>query len=242
MRQLALAIGLVLPIGGGWAAPSVAAPAPVVDPRTACATGFAATTIAGDPNAVVVRIIDPVAPPTGTITAYGRDMQWSGTIERSALTENRYGTREASITVRADAPIEGIVYAPAWAPCTFRAGARPRDGYDLDDVQRPVLSLSNAQPAPPVTCTRPFAAPTVLHAVEPTTPLAAMQMHAEGTVRVAVALDERGVPQFARIVFTPAGSLNAASIASAMGSTYSPAIFRCEPVPSGYEFSVNFSM
>src|ERR1700681_2070209 len=123
MRRLALVLVLVLLVAGGCP-PASAAQAPAIDPRTACATGFAATTIDGDPNAVVVRISDPFHPPAGAITAYGKDTTWSGTIERTAQTENRWGNREASLIVRADAPIEGIVYAPDWAPCVFRAGVR----------------------------------------------------------------------------------------------------------------------
>src|ERR1700681_4893245 len=127
MRRVALRLVLALLLAGSWPAPA-AAQAPAIDPRTACATGFAATTVDGDPNAVAVRIVDPLHPPAGTISAYGKDTIWSGTIEQTAQAENRYGIREGSVTVRAGAPIEGIVYAPDWAPCVFRTGVRPRNG------------------------------------------------------------------------------------------------------------------
>jgi hypothetical protein len=221
---------------------AIAADQPALDPRTACATNFAATKIAGDPNSVVVRITDPVAPPAGTITAYGRDTMWTATIGRSVEAQNQYGVREASFTVRADAPIEGIVYAPAWAPCTFHAGVFQPDGYTMRDVERPVLTLTNPVPAEPAHCARPYAPPTVEQAFEPITPFAASAAEAEGTVRVAVALDEHGLPRFSRIVSTANGLLNRPATNSAMRSTYSPAVFRCIPVPSGYEFAVQFNV
>jgi hypothetical protein len=243
MRRVALVLPLVLLLAGSWTVLPAAAQAPAeraIDPNTGCATGFEATRIDGDPSAVVVRIIDPVAPPAGTITAYGADTMWSGTIERSALTENRYGVREASVTVRADAPIEGIVYAPAWAPCTFHTGVRSRVRYD-PEVQRPVLTLTKPAPVVPAVCARPYLPPTVLKAIEPDTPLIAMQQRIGGTVRIAVALDEQGVPRFSRVVSSPDKVLNSPSVSSAMHSTYSAAVFRCKPVPSGYEFAVDFS-
>jgi hypothetical protein len=211
------------------------------DRRIACATDFVATKIDGDPNAAVVRIIDPLGPVAGTITAFGATTQSSGTIEQSALAESRIGSREASLVVRADAPIEGIIYAPAWASCTFHAGVRPRTGYDTPDIRRPELVLANLLPVDPVTCSRPYIPPSTTGPALPATPAMAQQQGITGTVRVAVALDEHGAPQYARIVASPSVFLNAISINAALKSRYSPAVFRCSPVPSGYEFLIDFS-
>jgi hypothetical protein len=60
-------------------------------------------------------------------------------------------------------------------------------------------------------------------------------------VRVAVALDDGGVPQFTRIVSSAGRALNQPSTESARHSTYVPAVFRCKPVSSGYEFAVMFA-
>jgi hypothetical protein len=221
---------------------TIAADQSAIDPNTACATTFAATKVDGDPNAAFVRITDPLRPAAGKIIAYGTDKVWTATVARTTLNKRAFNGSEESFTIRADAPIEGIIYAPEWASCTFHAGVQPRERYDRPDLRSPVLVLANPVAAEPAVCARPYSPPTVGHAVEPDTPLAAMQMGTQGTVRVAVALDERGIPRFSRIISTPGGVLNAASTSSAMRSTYSPAIFRCRPVPSGYEFSVEFTM
>jgi hypothetical protein len=214
-----------------------AANATAIDARTACATEFSATTVAGDPNAVVVHARDLPGPFTGTITAYGTDRMWTATIERAALVSLRNWGREASVMVRADAPIEGIVYAPAWASCTFYAGARNRNGYDAPDIDRPTLTAGNPQQVERATCEHPYAATKVVRAFEPT----GNGRAAPGTVSVAVALDERGVAQFTRVVFSADPLLNGSAADAAKRSQYSGAVFRCKPVPSGYEFTVEYN-
>lgn len=208
---------------------------PAVDANTACAGEFVATTIDGDPNAVVARALNLAGPFAGTITAYGADRMWTATIQRSALVDKRFGGREASVTVRAEGPIEGLVYAPAWATCTFHAGARPRSGYEARDVERPVLVVGTSEPVERTNCDHPYVSPTVLHAIEPVG-----VENVTGEVHVAVALDERGVPRFSRIAVSSAPILNIPATNAAMHSQYRGAIFRCKPVPSGYEFSVAF--
>jgi hypothetical protein len=210
-------------------------PAPAIDPATACATTFSATRIDGDPKAVIVRAIDLAGPFRGTLTAYGRDRAWTGTIESSALVPSD-GGQESSVTIRADAPIEGISYTPPWATCTFRAGTRARNGYDARDVQRPVVAAGDPQPVEPAQCARPYAAPAVTNGVAPRT----SQM-ISGTVRVAVALDERGIPQAARVLSSPSRILNSTAVDAARRSEYSRAVFRCKPVPGGYIFAVDYN-
>ncbi len=221
------------------AADMPAAGATAIDAKTACATDFAATKVDGDPNAVVARARNLGGPFTGTITAYGADRMWTATVDRAALVDLRYGGREASVTVRADAPIEGLEYTPAWASCTFRAGTVPRrgySGYEARDVERPVLIGGNPQAVERTTCPHPYVQPSVIRPFEPT-----YQGTARGTVRVAVALDERGVPQFTRVLGTADPSLNASAVNAARQSEYRGAIFRCKPVPSGYEFNVEYA-
>jgi outer membrane biosynthesis protein TonB len=99
----------------------------------------------------------------------------------------------------------------------------------------------DAQPVVPTTCAHPYVAATVTHAFEPATPAIAAQQMISGTVYVAVALDERGVPQAARIVTSPSPVINNASLTAAMRSEYTPEVFRCRPVPGGYIFGVGFN-
>jgi hypothetical protein len=201
-----------------------------------CAGQFSVTKVAFDPNAVVIRFREPAGPFAGPITAYGSDRMWVGIVERTAMVE-RNDVRIVSLELHADGPIEGVSYAPAWAACTFRAGTSPPNGYDRD-VQSPVLTLANPQPVAPATCAHPYVPTTVTHAFEPVTPQEAVT----GTVSVAVALDERGIPQAARIVASPSPVLNNTSLGAAMGSEYAPAVFRCQPVPGGYIFVVDYSL
>lgn len=216
----------------------VSAVEPNIDNRTACATDFAVTKIDGDSNAVVVRILDPAAPPAGTISAYGHDRMWTGPVGRSVSTVSN-GVREDSFVVRADAPIEGVEYAPSWASCTFHAGTRARNGYDKrDDVERPVLALANPQPVEPAACAHAYVSPAVTHGVDPMAPANADRV--TGDVRVAVALDEHGKPQFTRVVSSPSPVLNGVAQDAAKRSEYTGAIFRCKPVPSGYEYAIQF--
>jgi TonB-like protein len=230
---LALACGIA---GGAPLGIANAADAPGPNTDAACVKPFFAT-LDGNANAVVVRVVDLGGPFTGTITAYGADRTWSATIERAALIELPYGGSEASVTVRADGPIAGIAYAPAWTTCVFRAGTRSARDYDAPDVQRPILPLGDPHAIAPVTCANPYAAPTVKHAIEPNTPV---DVYARGTVKVAVAIDERGIARFARVVESPAAEINASAANAARRSEYSPGTFRCEPVPSSYQFNVGY--
>lgn len=95
-------------------------------------------------------------------------------------------------------------------------------------------------PPDPELCAVRDVPPSVLRAVEFDTPLAAMQDHVSGTVDVLVSLDAQGRVVNAAIKKSPAVVLNAASLASARNSTYSPALHDCKPVPSEYTFSVQY--
>ncbi len=220
-------------------APFGAAPADPPGPNAAstCTRPFFAT-FEQEAKAVVVRVIDLEGPFTGTITAYGAGTMWTATIERTALVELPYGGSESSITVRADGPIEGIAYRPAWASCSFRAGTRSRRDYEAPERDRPVLTVGNQQPIAPATCARPYSAASIKRVVEPNTPVQAAGV--AGTVMVAVALDERGVARFARVISSPSAELNASATYAAKQSEYTTAVFRCEPVPSSYQFNVGY--
>jgi hypothetical protein len=215
-----------------------AAEPPAPNPASACARPFFATFDDRDAKAVVVRVIDLEGPFAGTITAYGADRMWTAKLERTALVDLPYGGREASVTVQADGPIEGVVYAPAWASCTFRAGTRPSMYYTAREVDHPVLTLGNPQPAAPATCARPYVPPVATRAVEPNTPVDAGPV--SGTVSIAVALDERGVVRFTRVVASPAAELNVTAADAAKRSEYRAGIFRCEPVPSSYQYNIGY--
>lgn len=161
---------------------------------------------------------------------------WTVTIDHAVVTDMRYGGRENSLNVRADRPIDGIAYAPAGAHCTFYGGTRPRKGYEARDVERPTLTVGNPQPVEPATCEHPYVAASVKQAIEPQAP----PFGEPGIVRVGVALDERGVVRYARVVASPSQRLNPSALDAARRSQYSAAVFRCKPVPSGYRFAVDY--
>jgi hypothetical protein len=209
-------------------------PAPALN--AACVSPFYVTGVDGDPNVVVVRAIDLPGPFTGTITAYGADTMSTAKIERAAVIDLPYGGQEASLTVRADRPIEGVAYAPAWASCAFRAGTRPSRYYAARELQRPTLMVGDAQPVEATSCRQTYAPATVKQAVEPFQPAT----REVGLVRVAVALDDHGKVLYARVVDSPAINLNPPSIDAARRSEYAPAIFRCKPVSSSYQFVVDY--
>ena len=219
-------------------APAAAADRTGVVQLMPCAATFSVTEITSDRTAVMVHFGEPIGPFTGPITAYGSDRIWVGMVERTATTE-RYGVHDVSLELHADGPIEGVSYTPDWATCTFRAGTRPRTGYDRDATS-PILTLTNPQPIAPTTCAHPYATAKVTRTVEPTTPAMAAQQGISGLVYVAVALDERGVPQAARVVTSPSPILNNASLAATMRSEYTAEVFRCRPVPGGYMFGIDF--
>ena len=158
--------------------PAPAAP-PAIDQSTACATDFTAFRT-HDPSAAIVSAGDLAGPFRGTITAYGRDTKWTGTIDRWNA-ETRNGEQDATLVVHAGGPIEGIEYAPQWAACSFHSGVRVANQYDnLSGIDRLVLEVANPQPVEPAACPAPYLPPTTLHAVEPN--IAAQGM--TGTARI----------------------------------------------------------
>jgi hypothetical protein len=184
---------------------------------------------------VVAHARDLAGPFTGTITAYGAERTWTAAIDRSAVVEPRYGGREFSLILRADAPIEGIEYTPTWAPCTFHAGTSAPSGYEPRVAERPTFTVSNPQPIERAACAHSYVAPKVTRAVEPASP-----GPGGGTVTVAVALDERGIPRYTRVIGPRDAFLNPSAVNAAKRSEYQGAVFRCRPVPSGYEFTVQY--
>ncbi len=203
-----------------------------------CTTPFFVTLSERNANAVLVRAVDLWGPLSGTITAYGRDRMWTATIERALVVNLRDGGREAYLVVQADGPIEGIAFAPAWAPCTFRAGTLSRNSYEASDPHQPTLVVGYPQPLEPAKCATPYAAPTVQHAVEPSSP---QKWPDTGIVRVAVALDARGAVRSARVIASPSRTLNVSAAGAAARSEYTAAVFRCEPAPGSYEFDIEYN-
>lgn len=219
-------------IGSGR--PAGAAP-PAIDQNTACATDFAVFRTY-DPNAVIVSASDLPGPFRGTITAYGRDTKWTGTLDRWNV-ETRNGQQDASIVVHAGGPIEGVEYAPQWATCSFHSGVRVANQHDnISSIDRIVLEAANPQPVEPATCETPYRAPTSVQVIQPK--IAAQTIH--GTARVAVALNESGAPQDTRIVSGLTPDIGFAVRAAARQTTYAGAVFRCKPIASGYEFSIEY--
>jgi TonB-like protein len=237
-----------LPLAG---AAQAVDPGRASNPRIACGTTFAVIAT-NDPNTVVVRITDPAAPIAGTVKAYGTDRVWSGAVTASATTVaydvlprpdirvQGSGTREESFLVRADGPIEAIEFAPSWTSCVFRGGVRAPTNSDPFAASRPIVAVTDPAPIEPARCARPYGAAAVIRAANMEMPLIARQQGISGTVRVAVALDERGIPTFAQVVSAPSAVLKSPALYAARSSVYLGAIFRCVPVPSGYEFAATF--
>jgi hypothetical protein len=232
-----LSLGVTLACLALVPSPIAAAGPAAIDPNTACATEFSAIKVEGDPNTVVVVASDLPGPFKGTITAYGRNTSWTGTIGRWAMIEV-YGSMQSSLAVHAAAPIEAIEYTPAWASCSFRAGARPRSGYDDErEIDRPVLTLSNPQPLAPLSCAKPYMPPVVKSAVEPTSPAAGLS----GIAKIAMVVGAQGEVQYTHVLSAPSPEAGRAAEDAARHSTFAPALFRCQPVTGGYEFAVMFS-
>jgi hypothetical protein len=214
---------------------TTAADAPAPAASAACAGMLLAAM--DDANAVVVRGVDLDAPFGGTIVAYGADRMWTGQIERAAPIDLPYGGHEASVIVRADAPIQGVAYTPSSGTCTFRAVVLERGYFDNARLSQRTLVLGNAQPAPAASCAHPFASAVVKQAVEPQTPANGTP----GLVRVAVALDASGNVRSGRILTSPSAVLNASALNAATHSEFAPGVFQCMRVPTAYPFSVYYS-
>jgi len=97
-------------------------------------------------------------------------------------------------------------------------------------------------PPDPALCAVSDLPASVLRAMEPDTPLAAMESRITGKVDVLVSLDAGGRVVDAVIKQSPSVVLNDASLAAARRSTYRPALHDCKPVPSEYTFTVEYSM
>jgi len=216
------------------------------DPHTYCRAIFAATAT-DDPRAVVARLGELPRPFVGTIKAYGADRVWTTTVAASATAVKGVSTwghpagRETSVLVHADGPIEALEFDPAWAPCAFRAGVRQRTADDAPDVPRPVVYATGGIPIAPATCPQPYVATSVRSVATPESPAMALQQGVVGSVRVGVSLDERGAYTSGEIISSPSAMLNQAALAAAKRSTYTPAVFRCQPSPSGYEVTIEFT-
>lgn len=234
VRSLAVVLTCAVAVAPLGTARAADPPGPLI--TAACMAPFYATTVDGDPNAVVVRVIDLPGPFTGTITAYSADTMAIAKIGRAAVIDLPYGGQEASLLVRADRPIQGIAYTPSWASCAFRAGTRPSRYYGAREVQRPTLTVGDTQPVVAPSCGRPYVPASVKQAVEPTQPAT----RETGLVRVAVAVDDHGYARYARIVESPSINLNPSAVDAASKSEYSAAVFRCKPVSSGYQFVVDY--
>lgn len=207
---------------------------------TPCPIGVQATKIPGTANAVTVRL-GSAPTPGWTITAYGATTQWSAPIGPYATASVGSGVRkEYSFVVRADGPIEAILYQRANVPCTGHAAVREPNSYDGPDVERPTIVLADTKPLEPINCALRYAPATTLIASAPVVPQIAQQLGISGVVQVLISIDEFGKPTRAVIQSSPSAVLNAASIDAAMRSTFRPEIFRCHTVPGEYIFSVSY--
>jgi TonB family protein len=149
-------------------------------------------------------------------------------------------------------------YAPAWTTGAWLVADPRKHGPEIryerldDRTLKRTLSVQGHPPyngdvcargdAPPdaALCALADVPPTVLHAAEPSTPLAAMQNRVNGVVDVLVSLDAEGRVVDATVTRSPSPLVNDASIAAARQSRYQPALHDCKPAPSKYTFSVEY--
>jgi TonB family protein len=103
-----------------------------------------------------------------------------------------------------------------------------------------VCAMGDDPPDPALCAVRDVPA-TVVNAVEPDTPPAAVQRGITGKVDVLVSLDAEGHVTAAAIEQSPSVVLNAGSLVAARLSRYQPALHDCKPVPSEYTFTVEYS-
>ncbi len=182
-------------------------------------TPFYATTVDGDPNAVVVRAIDLRGPFTGTIAAYSADTMSTAKIGRAAVIDLPYGGQEASLVVRADRPIDGDrIHAVRGRTCAFRAGTLPSRNYEAREVQRPTLAVGDSQPVE----ARKLQA-TVRAGVREAGGGTAAAGHQRSRASCASRsrLDDHGNVRYARVVDSPSINLNPSAIYAASKSEYS---------------------
>ena len=244
MRTLVVVLSIAFAAAAPLAAPPARVSAQTDDLASAktCRNALQATTIAGTPNAVTVRLRS-VPDPGATITAYGATTQWSAPIGPYATVPlGRSDEKEYSFVVRADAPIEAVLYHRASPACTSHAAVRERDSdEDGPEVERPTLTLAGAKPLEPIYCAQRYAPATTLFAARPETPAIAQIAGISGVVQVLVSVDEFGKPTRAVVQSSPSNVLNKASIDAALQSTFRPETFRCHTVPGDYIFSVFYS-
>ena len=93
----------------------------------------------------------------------------------------------------------------------------------------------------PIACAKPNVPASVVTAATPEMSIEATRRGVEGTVGVAVLLDETGKATDSKILSSPNRLLNATSVAAARNSRFSPEIRDCRPVGSIYEFYVTYT-
>ena len=82
----------------------------------------------------------------------------------------------------------------------------------------------------------------VIRAVEPDTPVAAMQQRLTGTVHVLVSIDADAHVTGATILDSPSALFNSSALTAARESTYHTAVHDCKPIASQYVFAVDYSV
>jgi TonB family protein len=92
-----------------------------------------------------------------------------------------------------------------------------------------------------ISCARPNAAATTVHAVEPDTPPLAQQQGISGDVAVIVSLNAKSQVVGTKIQSSPSALLNETALQAARQSTYRTEIQNCKPIPSSYVTTVTFS-
>lgn len=154
--------------------------------------------------------------------------------------------------------IDGSGFTPPNAAFPLRFSGRSTDGaatftlmYELDGAALHRIAMRGnvvvdderctreSEPAP-TACPRPNAPATLIKAVEPSYPAAAVPKRAKGTVQVRVVLDDRSRVLWADIQSSPDPVFNDSARLSARDSTYRTEVRDCRPQAAVYIFSVDY--
>jgi len=92
----------------------------------------------------------------------------------------------------------------------------------------------------PVSCAQPFAAARALEIAKPALPEIVRAQNRSGFVEVGVLLDAAGHVTSAGVGSDSLPWLTGNATAAARDTTYSPAVFRCEPIPSYVRYRVDY--
>jgi len=213
-----------------------------------------------DAKAYVARFFDGV-PFSGSVDAtfYTASASYAATIPELDIAKSSksggFSSKTVSFANTVSDPIEGVALSfhgsdvgqacdqnlplPKPSDRSWLALHAPHTAEPGDTPLALTPAASNGSP----TCADPFKVASAVKPVMPQYPAIASQLHQSGTALVRVDVAGDGTVANTSI-FESSGykSLDAAAVEAAAASSYSPAIFRCNPIASSYIFTAQFKM